>query len=199
MPRSRGGRWWRRAQGLAPDLAVGNGLALVVSLAVVTEPPWMPAAAREGRAPGGERSGRGPGLPLIVGVRPNSARVTTSVFSSSPPLGQVVEQGRHDMVEASGDELLVGLEVLAMARPTRARGATRTKGTPASTSGRATSSACSPKLSLVRRRRGLPAARATRQRASRWPSGRGRAGRPRCARPGRRLCRPCGRARTAGS
>ena len=57
-----------------------------------------------------------PRLALISGVRPNSASVMTSVLSSSPRCFEVVEQGRHDVVEL-GDHLLVGLEVLAVAVP----------------------------------------------------------------------------------
>ena len=54
----------------------------------------------------------------LRGVRPNSARVTTRVFSSKATLFEVFEQGRHDVVELR-DEFLVGLEILAVAIPTR--------------------------------------------------------------------------------
>ena len=57
-----------------------------------------------------------PRLGLISGVRPNSASVMTSVFSSRPRCFQVVEQRRHDVVQL-GDQLLVRLEVLAVAVP----------------------------------------------------------------------------------
>ncbi len=53
---------------------------------------------------------------MISGVRPNSARVMTRVFSSKPAFLQVVQERGHDVVEL-GDHFLMGLEVLAVAIP----------------------------------------------------------------------------------
>ena len=61
-----------------------------------------------------------PRLALISGVRPNSASVIDQRVFQQPALVEVVEQGRHHMVEL-GDHFLVGLEVLAVAVPPGAR------------------------------------------------------------------------------
>ena len=72
----------RREQAARVHLLRDHLVPLVVGLAV--DRTALNAAARDRRTPRTRRSGRGPGSPLMLGVRPNSERVTIITSSSSP-------------------------------------------------------------------------------------------------------------------